>query len=92
MQIYDAKMMAVQEMYEKYSTPKDLLAALPQVKPLNRNKFLAPALHPGHYKFNADMLKDIPKFQWEQLYNLRRVDENTGKSEPRIVPDEEEEC
>ena len=38
------------------------------------------------------MIKDVPKFQWEQLYNLRRVDQSTGKSEPRIVSDEEEEC
>ena len=92
MQIYDAKLMAVQEMYEKYKTPQEFLAALPQIKPLDRNKFLKPTLNPGHFKFNAEMIKDVPKFQWEQLYNLRRVDENTGKSEPRIVPDEEEEC
>ena len=92
-QVMDAKLMAVGEMFENFKTPEEFLEALPQIKPLDKKTFLTPTQNVGHYKFNDNMIKDVPKFQWTQLYNLRRVDDVTGKAEPKVVPDEsEDEC
>ena len=41
--IQDAKMMKIEEDFKPYSTPKELLEALPTISPLDKKVFLPPA-------------------------------------------------
>ena len=76
----DAKCMKIEEDYQEFKTPEALLENLPKIKPMDTTTFLRPALAwksgqvaPGHYHFDAEMLKDIPMLNWNQLYNMRKV-------------------
>jgi hypothetical protein len=68
--ISDAKLMAIQQQFSQYSTPAELLAALPTIKPLARGDFLKETSYEGHYTFNAEMMVGLETMNWSQLYNM----------------------
>jgi hypothetical protein len=91
--IQDAKLMKIAEDYEQYKTPEELLAALPKIMPLDKKQFLTPTKNAGHFKFKADMLKNLPIFEWSQMYNFRGLEDLTGDCQPREIPDDScDEC
>ena len=61
--------------YSMCKTPEDLLNALPQIKPLDRWQFLTD-VGGGVNRFNKESFRGLPKFQWDELYNLPEVEEN----------------
>ena len=52
-------------------TPHEFYKALPKVKPLDSSTFLKPVAEmEGFYKFDVPLFSSIPKFQWDQFFNL----------------------
>ena len=68
--IQDAKMLKIEETFKQFTTPQELLDALPKIKPLARGEFLKPTAHEGHYAFNATMMAGLEMMNWSQLYNM----------------------
>ena len=68
--IQDAKMLKIAENFKQFTTPKQLLDALPNIKPLARGEFLKETGHEGHYAFNAEMMAGLEMMNWSQLYNM----------------------
>ncbi len=68
--IQDAKLMKIEETFKQFTTPQELLDALPSIKPLARGEFLKPTMHDGHYSFNKTMMEGLESMNWSQLYNM----------------------
>ncbi len=68
--IQDAKFMAIEQHFSQYTTPAELLAALPTIHPLARGDFLRQTSYDGHYTFNAEMMAGLETMNWSQLYNM----------------------
>ena len=77
--LQDAKLMKIEKDYKTHRDPESLLKALPRIEPFDQKILFTPAVNmkgnliPGHWKFNQDMLKGIPKLDWSQFYNLKSV-------------------
>ena len=69
----DAKCMMIEQRFHAAQTPQELLDSLPKVSPMERGYFFheAPGLA-GHYRCNSLIFLDLPKLDWNQLYNLAR--------------------
>jgi hypothetical protein len=68
--IQDAKLLKIEETFKQFTTPQELLDALPTIKPLARGDFLKETPHEGHYAFNATMMAGLESMSWSQLYNM----------------------
>ena len=68
--IGDDKRMMLGERFSRCNTPEELLSVLPKAAPVDRGNLLR-EVKEGVYKFNAPMLRGIPKLEWSQLCNLR---------------------
>ena len=62
--------MKIEETFKQFTTPQELLDALPTIKPLARGDFLKETQHEGHYAFNATMMEGLESMNWSQLYNM----------------------
>ena len=83
--LYDARGMLLAMKYSMCKTPEALLDALPQIKPLGRGQFLTD-VGGGVYSFNKESFRGLPKFEWNQLYNLPEVEENLRAASPPQRP------
>ena len=63
----------IEQSFHTAQTPQELLDSLPRVAPMERGYFFheAPGLA-GHYRCNSLIFLDLPKLDWNQLYNLAR--------------------
>jgi len=68
--IQDARMMHVEEDFKQFTTPQELLNALPNPKPLARGDFLTETSFEGCYTFNVEMMAGIEFIDWSQFYNM----------------------
>ncbi len=68
--IQDAKMMKIEETFKQFTTPQELLDALPSIKPLAGGEFLKETAYEGHYSFNKQMMEGLESMNWSQLYNM----------------------
>lgn len=71
--LQDAKLMKIEQDFTEYKTPEDLLNALPKVAPMDKATFIKPTGVPGHYSVDDHMFAQLPKFEWNQMYNLGPV-------------------
>ena len=85
--LQDAKGMSVQQRFRDMKTPEELLKALPVAKPLDRGVFLKPKEGGGAcYRFDVNLFRSIPKFEWNQLYNLPTMKSTGGSSIAGVPP------
>jgi len=79
--LQDAKLMKIEEDFSEYKTPEALLNALPKIAPMDKTTFMKPTMVPGHWAFDERMFATIPKFEWNQMYNLastKKAAEDSG--------------
>ena len=68
--LQDAKCMKIELVFKMFNSPAELLAALPNIKPLARGDFLQETAYAGHYSFNKPMMDGLETMNWSQLYNM----------------------
>jgi hypothetical protein len=77
--IQDAKLMMVEKQFAlKDMTAKELLAALPKIVP-GSTSLIEEAVVPNVFKFKNMEIKDLPMFDWNQLFNLVKDDKTTAE-------------
>ena len=79
--IQDLKFLCVQEKLRHCRTPEELMDSLPTMK-IMATDHLFTEVKEGHYRFNGEVLDELPQLKWYQLYNLTKDDETLTASPP----------
>jgi hypothetical protein len=73
----DLKCLCVRQMLRPCITPEELMSSLPKLK-IVATQELFNETKEGHYKFNGQILDELPELEWYQLYNLIKEDSELG--------------
>ena len=76
----DAKFMMFEKTCEQRNTPEEPFDQLPRVSPMERGSFITSLPQPGHYNADRVTLLNLPVLNWNQHYNLVKIDRVMGTS------------
>ena len=69
----------VRRRFVLHGTHEELVETLPAIHPMDRGAFMRPVPgHLGHYKFAKHHYDALEKLEWNQLYNMKEVQDRAA--------------